>query len=255
MRDWKNWLLPLLTCLAVVCLAVLPPRLSALRDRGLTGAVHTEALGENSNFPAKPPELSGRLWLLAQLHSFPDTLTIVEQTIEDEEMEALRPEILEELEALEEAGILPEGVREEVENLSGSRVYLRDQADLSSAAFWQVNAFSDQTGESLSLYLDRETGRTAALSFWSYRLRKTARLSPAEAGMALLDRLEVGYEAAQRESGVETVLRLEESRVLYDILDLRTHLRIIPDVDWEALDEEDGALFDIAHGMDAEAYT
>lgn len=251
MRDWKNWLLPLLTCLVVVCLAVLPLRLSVLRDQGFTSAVHTENLGEHSNFPAKPPELPGRLWLLAQLNSFPDTLTIVDQAIEDEELEKLRPEILTELEALEAAGILPEGLRERLGEFAGSRVYLRDQTDLSSAAFWQLYAINAETGEYLSVYLDRETGRTAALDFWSYRLRKEAKLSPAEAGMALLDRLEADYEISREESGEITVLRLTESRVLYDVLDLGTHRRIIPGVDWAALEEGDGTLFDIAHGVDS----
>lgn len=250
MRDWKNWLLPLLTCLVVVCLAVLPLRLSILRDQGFTSAVHTEDLGEHSNFPAKPPELPGRLWLLAQLNSFPDTLTIVDQAIEDEELEKLRPEILTELEALEAAGILPEGLGERLGEFTGARIYLRDQIDLSSAAFWQLSAMDAETEEYLSVYLDRETGRTAALNFWSYRLRKVAKLSPAEAGMALLDRLEADYEVSREESGEITVLRLTESRVLYTILDLGTYLRIIPDVDLAVLEERDRAL---AYGMDSYA--
>ena len=64
MRNWKNWLAPILTCLTVAALALVPLRLSILRDGELTGAVHTEMLAEDSNFPAKPPELPRRLQLL-----------------------------------------------------------------------------------------------------------------------------------------------------------------------------------------------
>ena len=36
MKKWKNWLLPIFTCLVVLCAALLPQRLSELRDRALT---------------------------------------------------------------------------------------------------------------------------------------------------------------------------------------------------------------------------
>lgn len=42
MKKWKNWLLPIFTCLVALCAALLPQRLSELRDRALLGAVHTE---------------------------------------------------------------------------------------------------------------------------------------------------------------------------------------------------------------------
>ena len=39
MKHWKNWLPPILTSLVVLALALLPQRLSALRDKTLTGAI------------------------------------------------------------------------------------------------------------------------------------------------------------------------------------------------------------------------
>ena len=54
MRNWKNWLFPILTALTVTALALLPLRLSTLEDGKLTGTVHAEDLSEDSNFPFKP---------------------------------------------------------------------------------------------------------------------------------------------------------------------------------------------------------
>ena len=51
MRNWKNWLFPILTALTVAALALLPLRLSVLEDRELTGTVHAEALTAENNFP------------------------------------------------------------------------------------------------------------------------------------------------------------------------------------------------------------
>ena len=84
MSNWKNWLFPILTGLTVTALALLPLRLSTLEDGELTGTVHAEPLKADNNFPSKPPELPGRLWLLAQYHSIPDFLTIVGQEPERE---------------------------------------------------------------------------------------------------------------------------------------------------------------------------
>ena len=44
MRNWKNWLFPILTALTVTALALLPLRLSTLEDGKLTGTVHAEDL-------------------------------------------------------------------------------------------------------------------------------------------------------------------------------------------------------------------
>lgn len=59
MRNWKNWLFPILTALTVTALALLPLRLSTLEDSRLTGTVHAEDLSEDSNFPFKPPGPAG----------------------------------------------------------------------------------------------------------------------------------------------------------------------------------------------------
>lgn len=255
MGNWKNLLAPLLTCLIVACLAVLPTRLSAVKDQALSGTVHAEALGEDSNFPAKPPELPGRLWLLAQLESWPDTLTVVYQELPAEEIDALTPGLQGELAALEAAWELPEGLLTGFQHFSGSRIYLRDQRDLSSACFLELSDWDTERDESLSLFLDRETGRVAALELGSRAARKTG-LSAAEAGGILLDRLGAAYERVDRveeDGGGWTLLRLTEERVLYEAALQKAGLRIVPQMDWAALEPEDGAVYDLAYGLDTDS--
>lgn len=254
MGNWRNWLLPLLACLAVVCLAILPARLSVLGDRTLSGTVHAEELGEDSGFPARPPELPGRLWLLAQLESWPDSLAIVGQELESEELEALLPEIQRELEALEAAGVLPEGCLEGLGSFTGSRIYLRDQRDLSSAGFLELCSYHKEQGEYLALYLDRETGRTAALQLES-RLPRKLGMDPEEAGRAFLSRLGAACELAAAGEAYDApydsaLFRLTESRVLYEVQVLNQILEIRPQPDWAALEPEDGAIYDIAYGLE-----
>ena len=79
-----------LTLLTVLALALLPPRLSALGDGALLGGVHSEELGEDSNFPARPPDLPGRIELLATQQTAPERLTIAEQVLESPEDKGTR---------------------------------------------------------------------------------------------------------------------------------------------------------------------
>ena len=108
MRNWKNWLFPILTALTVAALALLPLRLSTLEDRELTGTVHAEALTADNNFPSKPPELPGRVWLLAQYQSVPTFLTIVGQEPEEEKLAELSAQARTDLQRLVALEVLPE---------------------------------------------------------------------------------------------------------------------------------------------------
>ena len=109
MKKWKNWLLPIFTCLVVLCAALLPQRLSELRDRALLGAVHTEELTDD-RLPVRPLSLTERLELLFLLQSEPESFTVVTQDLSakmtPEEMPALQTQVWEELKGLVEAGVL-----------------------------------------------------------------------------------------------------------------------------------------------------
>ena len=147
MRNWKNWLFPILTALTVTALALLPMRLSTLEDSKLTGTDHAEDLSEDSNFPFKPPDLPGRIWLLVRLNEMPENLTIMSQELEgedrDREMRRLR-------EALADLGsLLPPSTAALLTEADGdswdwSRYYLRDQTDLSSASFITASTYDQK---------------------------------------------------------------------------------------------------------------
>ena len=108
MTGKRTSLFLLLAALTVPALALLPPRLSLLGDE--TGVVHTEALGENSNFPIKPPDLPGRVWLLVQWQQSSGSVTIVEQSVEETAArEEAERQVRAALAELTEGGVLPAG--------------------------------------------------------------------------------------------------------------------------------------------------
>ena len=165
MRNWKNWLAPILTGLTVVALALLPLRLSALQDERLTGTVHTEPLAEDSNFPAKPPELPRRLQLLAQQRELADTLTIIGQEVEGSALAENIRLARGELANLAEAGVLPREIDPDIAELFASKLYLRDQTDLSAAGFVELSGYDKASGEYRSLVLDAETVEEAQVIY------------------------------------------------------------------------------------------
>ena len=235
MRNWKNWLAPALTVLAVLVLAWLPLRLSRLQDESLAGRVHAEELGEDSNFPARSPELERRLGLLARWQEDPNALAVVGQELEDaEELEETGLDALEELEELRELGVLP-GMLTDCRISGVSRFYLRDFRDLASTSFLQVSAFDRATGADIVMVVDNETGEALRLFLFSAALRKYT-ADPWQIGRAFLDRLDVEYETlhnSDTDSGVLAAFRLPESGVCYYVILDRDRLEIFPQTDWE----------------------
>ena len=239
MRNWKNWLAPIFTCLTVVALALVPLRLSTLRDQQLTGTVHTEALAEDSNFPAKPPELIRRLQLLAQQRELADSLTIIGRELEGRVLAENVGQVRGELAALVEAGALPDALDSSNAELFGSKLYLRDQADLSSAGFVNLGGYDKASGEYRSLVLDAETGLLVDLELDCAWILKEP-LDAAEAGAAFLDRLGAAYQLVDSNS-LCACFRLQGAPVLYYTTIGRTTLHIGPWLDWEAPELSQGA--------------
>ena len=238
MGTWKNWLFPILTALTVAALALLPLRLSTLEDQELTGTVHAEALTADHNFPSRPPELPGRMWLLAQYQSAPDLLTIIGQEPEEEKLAKLSAQARTELERLAGLGVLPEDADTLYRDFDGSILYLRDQRDLSSAAFTVLSAYDKATGGSLSLYLDGESGRILALELTSELLWPFS--TPAEdIGAAFLDGLGLeNYERIHADGTHIAVFRLAGSHTLCWVRFYRETLSISLELDWETVDDD-----------------
>ncbi len=238
MRDWKNWLFPLLTCLIALGLALLPLRLSLREDSRLTGVVHCEELQEDSNFPAKVPDLPGRIRLLAQMRSVPDALTIMDQYLEAAALEEAAAQVRKELQRLSDAGILPEMLAESIDEFSGSRVYLRNQSDLSSASFLNMNAFNVDLGAYFQLVLDGETGQMLSLELNGWNMGKFSNANSLEIGRLFLDGLGLTYTEKTYEKGIISVFSLPEIQAQYFVQSFfYDGLFITPQVDWELLDQ------------------
>lgn len=168
MRNWKNWLFPILTALTVTALALLPLRLSTLEDSKLTGTVHAEDLSEDSNFPFKPPDLPGRLWLLVQWQEMPENITIMSHELEGAERDRAMAQLREDLAEL--GSLLSPAARTLLSEIDGdswewSRHYLRDQTDLSSASFITASTHDKNQKTYLSATVDGESGQIVGLTF------------------------------------------------------------------------------------------
>lgn len=235
MRDWRNWLLPLLTCLIVFVLALLPLKLSALQDNSLTGTVHSEELTADSGFPAKPPDLAGRIWLLAQSEELEDNLSCVSCLLEDD-LELLEARALMDVEikGLQLARVLPSNLSSFPDSFTAVRTSLRNQTDLSSTQFLFTFAYDDAGGCTLSMQLDLETRRTVSLRLYSSALPKYLS-SAQDLGQAFLDRLGLTYELQEEVDG-DIILHLREQPYLrYSVYLSWDTLTILPGVDWAAL--------------------
>lgn len=237
MRNWKNWLLPVLTGLTVAVLALLPLELSVREDGRLSGVVHSEALREDSNFPAKVPDLPGRIRLLAQAESIPDALNVMDQALEDAALDEAAEQARTELRRLAAAGVLPEESIEGLTEFSGVRLYLRNRSDLSSASFLELNAFSEKQDVSFCLFLDGETGRALALNLYGYPVIKLpARAS--KIGHAFFSGWDVDYTELEETKGssLTTLFFLPESEAQYVVRIYDDELNIYPGVDWALLE-------------------
>lgn len=237
MRNWKNWLFPLLTALTVTALALLPLRLSTLEDGELTGTVHAEPLTADNNFPARPPELPGRVRLLAQYQSAPDLLTIVGQEPEAKKREELSAQARRELERLAELGVLPEKSNTYDAEFYAGLLYLRDQRDLSSAAFSLLNTYDKQTREYLSFYLDGESGQILSLEMNSELLWEFS-ASAQSIGRTFFDGLGLEYELLNDAQEDFAAFRPADSAAVYWVRRYDDYLGITLEVDWEAADDE-----------------
>lgn len=244
MGNWKNGLLPILTALTVTALALLPLRLSTLEDGRLTGAVHAEPLAEDSNFPAKPPDLPGRIWLLAQWQEMPENITIMSQELEgkdrEREMRRLR-------EALADLGtlLLPSSAARLTEadgdSWDWSRYYLRDQTDLSSASFIEATTYDKARRITLSAVLDGESGQILRLVFHSVD-GVSCDASALELGEAILDRLGLEH-VPEQDFDTSACFRLPDCKSLLWIVREWNELDFNFTLDWEAVDVETAAAY------------
>lgn len=244
MRNWKSGLFPILTVLTVMALALLPLRLSTLEDGRLTGTVHAEPLTADNNFPAKPPELPGRIWLLAQWQEMPENITIMSQELEgadrDQAMERLREALAElgDLLSPEAASLLAEA---DGSSWDWFRYYLRDQTDLSSASFIEVTTYDKARRITLSAVLDGESGQILHLVFHSVE-GVLCDASALELGEAILDRLGLEH-IPEQDFDASACFRLPDCRSLFWVVKEWNELDFRFTLDWDAVDGETAAAY------------
>lgn len=219
MRKWKSWLLPIFTCLVVLCAALLPQRLSELQDRATLGTIHAEELTD-ARLPTRPLNLAERMELLSLWWNEPDNFTVITQELSSksspEEMSSLQTQVWEELKSLVESGIISEEMApDDLSRLSGEKTFVRMSEDLRGATFLQLGVADKGKGPDLSIILDADTGYAITLMVFfptSEHLSATA----TDIGRAFMDRL--GIENQVQTSGVDhAVVLLPEVEVLYDI--------------------------------------
>lgn len=219
MKKWKNWLLPIFTCLFVLCAALFPQRLSELRDRSLLDTVHTEKVTD-SRLPVRQLSLEERMELLSLLQSKPESFTVVTQELSPktapEEMPALQTQVWEELKSLMDAGVISEEMLpEDLSTLSGERTSVRLTEDLRGAAFLKLGVTDKLKGTDLSIILDAETGHTIALQVFS-PISGHLSVTAADIGKAFMDRLGIENQVQTSDTDYAVVL-LPETNLLYDI--------------------------------------
>ena len=71
MKRAKAWALPAVTGLVVLAALLLPPQISALRDRQTLGTIHTELLAEEE-LTIREATLAQKLALLVRAIRYPD---------------------------------------------------------------------------------------------------------------------------------------------------------------------------------------
>lgn len=261
MRSWKNWLLSILTCLAVLAAAVLPPRMSALQDGLLVNAVHTEELGEERNFPLRSLELGDRIRLLAQFNENSSQVPSVDQRLDDEMAQDATALATQELRRLAQLSILPPSLldipglleRESIQTYDAYRLYLQDQDGVGQASYLVITLYYDTYGVypepnswlQVEMALDGESGKALFLQAdFSEKFGFPAQIDalneseklhmtrPADIAMSFLEHLtdtgeELSYELRVADK-YDAVFRLDAVQVGYVIYLDPIYLSIAP---------------------------
>lgn len=194
MRKLKNWLLPLCTCLAALALALLPQRLSQMRDRSELSTVHTETLESDNNLPMQSLALEERVVLLSRWFANPDFLaSVVQELYEPLDLTKAEERTIDALEELlEDNFLLSELVPDTLPNFYAHRLYLRGEESLSSATFLVIDSYDKEKDLTISAALDEETGKILRLMIYYPKLEALLP-SAAEIGEIFLDYLEISY--------------------------------------------------------------
>lgn len=227
MRGIKSALFVLLTCLVVAGAALVPPQLSLLRDRGLISSVHVEELTGDNNFSVWFPGQAERIELALCWQLDLRNVSAVAQDINEGEWSQAEDAAFTELGQLVWEGILPVYPNLAfVFLISAQRASVWTEGNLGGAGFLLVDLYAEDANWTLSMLLDEESGRAIQLEFYAPDT-PFQDLSALEAGMRLLDHLDVDYELMEGNE-YAAIFRLTETNDFYAAFNSYDHLAISP---------------------------
>lgn len=198
MKREKAWALPAVTGLVVLSALLLPPQISALRDRQTLGTIHKELLAQEE-LTIREATLAEKVTLLVRATRYPDldVYSTTQSLPAPGDADAAQSEELffQSVDFLLARGVLPQDFdRDSLEYQGGSRaVYVQSDGSLSAGILYLQGRTTGR--DDLWLVVDQETG----LPLWidcTLRSVRDSLPSSAVLGQRFLDGL-----------GLETQLR------------------------------------------------
>lgn len=238
MKTIKSWLLPALACLSVLVAALLPPRVSLLRDRSLDRAIYTEEAAPDSSLSSHSTTLSERISLLYQMEFDRDdsVITVIQ---EQDDLDLTEQTALTALKSLASNCVIPlTAIPETIPDLSGSQFICRSRSNGVSASFLQLSG-GDAAGFYFTMVLDEESGAVCVMELVSGNAAHTLGLSEQMAEQ-YYDSL--GLEAELSWSNQESSrYRLTGTEDFFQVFQLDSHvgawsIRLEPDDLWSPSD-------------------
>ena len=221
MNRLRRYLLPALTCLVVLAAALLPGRLSLLRDQTQLSAVHTEELTVDNDLPLRPLDRLERVCLFARYEAEPEACLVSYRELkDDQELPELWETVSAELKILTDSGVLPQALLpKEPPTLEGTRIYLRNLDSLTGASFLYVGGYDKKSDISCWFAVDEESGRLLAIDLSEPGVRKymTDPDQLSQAGLTFLNRLDISCELLGA-SDREALFSLPDTEVSYLVI-------------------------------------
>lgn len=161
MKRAKAWALPAVTGLVVLSALLLPPQISALRDRQTLGTIHKELLAQEE-LTIREATLAEKVTLLVRATRYPDldVYSTTQSLPAPGEPDAAQSEELffQSVDFLLAWGVLPQDFdRDSLEYQGGSRaVYVQSDGSLSAGILYLQGRTAGR--DDLWLVVDQETG-------------------------------------------------------------------------------------------------
>ncbi len=237
MKRIRAWLLPLVTCLSVLTVTILPRYLSDIQDQKIIGHIHTEKLPVENSLPTQPPDLPQRILLLSQWVEDSDVMSVQNDITESDAENSLNTEsityselcsaALAELKAFADSELLPLDLSAlETSHMNISRVYLQKQ--LIGIQFYVFETYVKAENVHFWVVLDSESMHMVWLELGHPAMEKYYQsLSPEEMGTFFLNRLGMTCDLIQA-GKFDAVFQITDMDLRYGVSVEPYFLKIFP---------------------------